>query len=235
MNRNNLHLIVFHHDLHFTGFPDTIFVALNFTISKRFDKHTKFYIPTARYYQYPRTSGSQFAFSFWNQMSQTAPTSTTSTTTTFVQQPHDYTVVLQRRPEMVRRNQHIRDNTLHVDWVEGTIDNEHMNKKKSKKCCIFRKPKAFDQSSDESSWEDPDPIENDKPDEWTKRASGLILCHDTNLMTDPQQSTRAKMQPRLMFGSDRASEALMDLYNTVMMCTNWTEPTLFAGSFIELN
>lgn len=62
---------------------------------------------------------------------------------------------------MVRRNEHIRDGTLHVDWQEGTVDNENMGKKKSKKCCIFRKPKPFDQSSDESSWEDPDPSDGE--------------------------------------------------------------------------
>jgi protein phosphatase 1 regulatory subunit 11 len=28
-----------------------------------------------------------------------------------------------------------------VNWTEDTIDNEHMNKKKSKICCIFKKPR----------------------------------------------------------------------------------------------
>eukprot|EP00042_Codosiga_hollandica_P021318 m.73749 g.73749 ORF g.73749 m.73749 type:complete len:104 (-) comp50305_c0_seq4:975-1286(-) len=37
-----------------------------------------------------------------------------------------------------------------VKWDEGTVDNEHMNKKKSKRCCIYHKPRAFDESSDES-------------------------------------------------------------------------------------
>ncbi|KAL3641446.1 hypothetical protein CASFOL_016414 [Castilleja foliolosa] len=37
-----------------------------------------------------------------------------------------------------------------VSWKEGTVDNEFMNKKSSKKCCIFHKEKPFDEDdSDE--------------------------------------------------------------------------------------
>lgn len=52
---------------------------------------------------------------------------------------------------------HLRatDNTSkRVVWSEGTVDNEGMGKKKSKICCIYHKPKAFDESSDESSASD---------------------------------------------------------------------------------
>ncbi|XP_017780384.1 PREDICTED: type 1 phosphatases regulator ypi1 [Nicrophorus vespilloides] len=38
-----------------------------------------------------------------------------------------------------------------VQWTTETIDNEHMDKKKSKCCCIYKKPKAFDESSSDSS------------------------------------------------------------------------------------
>ena len=41
-----------------------------------------------------------------------------------------------------------------VVWSEETVDNEGMGKKKSKICCIYHKPKAFDESSDESSASD---------------------------------------------------------------------------------
>lgn len=44
-----------------------------------------------------------------------------------------------------------------VNWGEGTVDNEHMNKKKSKCCCQYVKPKEFDESSSES---DDDECEN---------------------------------------------------------------------------
>lgn len=37
-----------------------------------------------------------------------------------------------------------------VQWTAKTVDNEHMNKKKSKCCCIYKKPKTFGESSSES-------------------------------------------------------------------------------------
>ena len=39
----------------------------------------------------------------------------------------------------------------HVKWEEGVVDNEHMNKKSSKRCCIFHKKRAFGESSSEES------------------------------------------------------------------------------------
>lgn len=38
-----------------------------------------------------------------------------------------------------------------VQWTQGTVDNENMNKKKSKCCCIYEKPKSFGESSSEDS------------------------------------------------------------------------------------
>ncbi|GAQ88349.1 protein phosphatase 1 regulatory subunit 11 [Klebsormidium nitens] len=38
-----------------------------------------------------------------------------------------------------------------VSWKGDTIDNEHLNKKSSKKCCIFQKQKAFDESSSDDN------------------------------------------------------------------------------------
>lgn len=38
-----------------------------------------------------------------------------------------------------------------VQWTQGTVDNEHMNKKKSKCCCIYEKPRSFCESSSEDS------------------------------------------------------------------------------------
>ncbi|KAF9098243.1 hypothetical protein BGX23_006659 [Mortierella sp. AD031] len=40
-----------------------------------------------------------------------------------------------------------------VQWDDDVVDNEHLNKKKSKICCIFKKQKEFGESSDESSSE----------------------------------------------------------------------------------
>jgi len=45
----------------------------------------------------------------------------------------------------------------HVAWGEDVIDNEGSGKKKSKICCIYRKPRRYDESSsDESSDSDSD-------------------------------------------------------------------------------
>eukprot|EP00038_Savillea_parva_P003880 m.131336 g.131336 ORF g.131336 m.131336 type:complete len:155 (+) comp11310_c0_seq2:95-559(+) len=46
--------------------------------------------------------------------------------------------------------------TPHIQWAEGTIDNEHLGKKSSKCCCIYHKPRAFGESSDESDYESDD-------------------------------------------------------------------------------
>jgi protein phosphatase 1 regulatory subunit 11 len=37
-----------------------------------------------------------------------------------------------------------------VQFSQGTVDNEHMDKKKSKCCCVYVKPKKFGESSSES-------------------------------------------------------------------------------------
>ncbi|XP_050465388.1 E3 ubiquitin-protein ligase PPP1R11 [Cataglyphis hispanica] len=41
--------------------------------------------------------------------------------------------------------------TKKVQWTQGTVDNENLNKKKSKCCCIYEKPKTFGESSSEDS------------------------------------------------------------------------------------
>ncbi|KAJ0181551.1 hypothetical protein K1T71_002273 [Dendrolimus kikuchii] len=38
-----------------------------------------------------------------------------------------------------------------VVWAEDTVDNENMNKKKSKCCCIYEKPHKFGESDSEDS------------------------------------------------------------------------------------
>ncbi|KAL8467281.1 hypothetical protein ACS0TY_036120 [Phlomoides rotata] len=75
----------------------------------------------------------------------TSPSAAATTTTTTViidtpssssqQQPQitDSLVLKLKRPKKK------------VSWKEGTVDNEFMNKKSSKKCCIFHKEKPFDE------------------------------------------------------------------------------------------
>ncbi|CAN8010345.1 unnamed protein product [Ixodes pacificus] len=51
-------------------------------------------------------------------------------------------IVLQlTRPPATRRQ---------VAWREDTVDNEHLNRRKSKCCCIYRKPREFGESSSDS-------------------------------------------------------------------------------------
>ncbi|KAL8162415.1 hypothetical protein V2J09_013904 [Rumex salicifolius] len=46
-----------------------------------------------------------------------------------------------------------------VSWKEGTVDNEFMGRKSSKKCCIFHKEKPFDEDFSDDESDRP----NDKP------------------------------------------------------------------------
>ncbi|KAK3414220.1 protein phosphatase 1 regulatory subunit INH3 [Eucalyptus grandis] len=52
---------------------------------------------------------------------------------------------------LVLRLKRVNDKKKKVTWKEGTVDNEFLQKKSSKKCCIFHKEKSFDEdcSSDE--------------------------------------------------------------------------------------
>ncbi|KAF6069627.1 Protein phosphatase inhibitor family protein [Candida albicans] len=70
-----------------------------------------------------------------------------------------------------------------VRWTEGTVDNEHMNKKKTKICCIFHPQRSFDEeveddkhnhscsSSDESS--DSSDNEGDKGEDESRPSNGI--------------------------------------------------------------
>ncbi|XP_034277605.1 E3 ubiquitin-protein ligase PPP1R11 isoform X2 [Pantherophis guttatus] len=41
-----------------------------------------------------------------------------------------------------------------VEWSSDTVDNEHLGRRSSKCCCIYEKPRAFNESSTESEDED---------------------------------------------------------------------------------
>ncbi|CAG8622168.1 4976_t:CDS:2 [Paraglomus occultum] len=55
-----------------------------------------------------------------------------------------------------------------VKWDESVIDNEGANKKKSKICCIYHRPRAFGESSDDS----------DSSSSGTDSESDHGHCHD---------------------------------------------------------
>eukprot|EP00474_Spongospora_subterranea_P008748 CRZ09206.1 hypothetical protein [Spongospora subterranea] len=83
--------------------------------------------------------------------------STSSRTVTVVQQQQPEPVVQEPDiliPLHLRRSQIRRiSNGRSVQFSAETVDNENMNKKKSKKCCIFHKKRAFGESDTESDSE----------------------------------------------------------------------------------
>ena len=64
-------------------------------------------------------------------------TTTATTTQTAATEPETLRLTLRQRPT--------------VRWEEGTVDNEGMGRKSSKRCCIFHKQRAFGESSTDSS------------------------------------------------------------------------------------
>jgi protein phosphatase 1 regulatory subunit 11 len=43
-----------------------------------------------------------------------------------------------------------------ITWTDDTVDNEFMNKKSSKQCCIYHKPRAWNESSSDDDDDDDD-------------------------------------------------------------------------------
>mmetsp|Transcript_5216 Transcript_5216/g.6390 ORF Transcript_5216/g.6390 Transcript_5216/m.6390 type:complete len:114 (-) Transcript_5216:1128-1469(-) len=65
-----------------------------------------------------------------------------SMTTTVLEQPATEEVKVVQMQLKPKQN---------VQWTEDTIDNEFMNKKKSKICCIYEKPKTHPDDTSSSS------------------------------------------------------------------------------------
>lgn len=55
-----------------------------------------------------------------------------------------------QEPPVLRLRLDKPKNDKKVQWRTDTVDNEHLNRKKSKCCCIYVKPKQFGESSSES-------------------------------------------------------------------------------------
>ncbi|KAK9100450.1 hypothetical protein Scep_023880 [Stephania cephalantha] len=89
-----------------------------------------------------------------------------STTTTITlenpsqqhQQPQALVLRLSRQPSAKKK----------VSWKEGTVDNEFLQRKSSKKCCIFHKQKPFDE---DDSDDDDDHCHNHESGKSNKNAS----------------------------------------------------------------
>jgi len=74
------------------------------------------------------------------------------TTTSTAEQEHKeqeeiipYNLVRTTRPQVPSAGSGSR-----LRWAEGVIDNEFLNRKSSKKCCIFHKKREYDESGSES-------------------------------------------------------------------------------------
>lgn len=76
-----------------------------------------------------------------------------------------------------------------VSWTTETVDNEFLNKKKSKCCCVYQKPRKWNESSSEDENEDHDcqncrghrksDFNKNKPnDTKEQQADGLSVCAD---------------------------------------------------------
>ncbi|XP_034668516.1 E3 ubiquitin-protein ligase PPP1R11 [Drosophila subobscura] len=76
-----------------------------------------------------------------------------------------------------------------VIFHEGVIDNEHLNRKKSKCCCIYKKPLAFGESSSE---DDEDCEHCFGHPEKRKRNAKHTHNHDND---EPSTSAQASAQP----------------------------------------
>ncbi|OLP85840.1 Cyclopropane-fatty-acyl-phospholipid synthase [Symbiodinium microadriaticum] len=110
-----------------------------------------------------------------------------------------------------------------VSWDASVVDNEHMNKKKSKKCCIFSKPRAFGESSSESEGSDsppglqeqlvlvPEPIEPDTgaPPSLIMVVTVLFLVQRSAL-TATNQAAVARTTPRAQQEVAQVPERLLE-------------------------
>ncbi|ANQ07008.1 Protein phosphatase inhibitor [Plasmodium coatneyi] len=75
--------------------------------------------------------------------------SSSTTTTTYVQEANERTEQNGNQNTIVRILKLTPQKM--VRWDENTVDNENAQKKSSKVCCIYHKPKGFGESSDSDS------------------------------------------------------------------------------------
>ena len=78
-----------------------------------------------------------------------------------------------------------------VRWTEGTVDNEHMNKKKTKICCIFHPQRSFDEE-----------VEDDKHNH---------SCSSSDEVVIPQITKAIKMKTSLDLAMAYPNQMLMSI------------------------
>jgi len=64
-----------------------------------------------------------------------------------------------------------------VQWTEDTVDNEHLNKKKSKCCCIYKKPVVFGESESEDSDSDCEHCSHHTPKDFVSSRHGADIAN----------------------------------------------------------
>ncbi|KAI5119650.1 hypothetical protein M0805_009011 [Coniferiporia weirii] len=64
--------------------------------------------------------------------------------------------------------------TPRVAWTDDVVDNEGLDKKKSKICCIYHKPRRFDESSSESSDSSGSDVDSDSSSGGRARPHGRL-------------------------------------------------------------
>lgn len=85
-------------------------------------------------------------------------TTTTATTTTTTQRDGQLNLRAQEIDIESESSAAESSSRPQVRWTDDVVDNEHMNKKKTKICCIYHRPKEFGESSssDDDSSSDSD-------------------------------------------------------------------------------
>ncbi|OAW00115.1 hypothetical protein PTTG_05953 [Puccinia triticina 1-1 BBBD Race 1] len=103
-------------------------------------------------------------------------------------------------PTLILRAGPLQDSQLprqpRVQWQENVVDNEGLGRKKSKVCCIYNKPKAFDESSDESDHSDSDCCPSRSPAPRPRPSTNSTTQARLGSPSQPAQSHSLPTPPR---------------------------------------
>ncbi|XP_034471923.1 E3 ubiquitin-protein ligase PPP1R11 [Drosophila innubila] len=127
-------------------------------------------------------------------MAQRSRGNDTETTTTKTREEIDgvqETDTSENTPTLQLRLEQTRDERR-VVFHEGVVDNEHMNRMKSKCCCIYKKPLAFGESSSEDDDECEHCFGHPERRKKNKKSSNSALSRDAE---EPSTSTEAQTEP----------------------------------------
>ncbi|KAM8715515.1 hypothetical protein ACLKA7_002549 [Drosophila subpalustris] len=97
-------------------------------------------------------------------------------------------------PTLQLRLEQTRDDRR-VVFHEGVVDNEHMNRMKSKCCCIYKKPLAFGESSSEDEDECEHCFGHPERRKKNKKSSNSDLCALPRDAGEPSTSTATQAEP----------------------------------------